>query len=375
MFSKEEIKRYSRHFILPEFGEHSQQKLKAAKVLCVGAGGLGSPAATYLAASGVGTLGIIDFDNVDLSNLQRQILHSTADIGRPKVESAKSRINAINPNVEVITYNTNLDKSNILEIFANYDVILDGTDNYITRYLINDACVLLKKPNISASVFRFEGQVSIFGATGGPCYRCFYPEPPPPGLVPACGEGGVLGVVPGIVGTLQAMETIKWICKLGEPLVGRLLRLDALSMEFRTLKIRHRKDCAICGDNPSIKELDIYEVLCKIPAINTSIAEISVQETKARLDNNEKLILLDVRDPKEREINKIEGSHFIPLSQIATRTSELEKDKEIIIYCKAGKRSLMAADILQKAGFKNLKSLRGGIISWAEEIDLTMSKY
>lgn len=375
-FSKEEVQRYSRHFILPEFGEKSQKLLKKSRVLCVGAGGLGSPAAIYLASAGIGTLGIVDFDVVDLSNLQRQILHSMNDVGRAKVDSAKNRLNAINSHVNVVTHKENLNKKNSLELFSQYDLILDGTDNYATRYLINDTCVLLNKPHISASVFRFEGQLTVLSTKDGPCYRCLYPEPPPPGLVPSCGEGGVLGVVPGIIGTLQAAEAIKYLTSIGENLINRLLIIDVLEMKFRTLKIRRNPDCAICGNNPTIKELIDYDSFCGVvTAKSSAIKTISVSELNLKMSQEKDFVILDVREPNEHSVNHIKGAIFIPLGELKHRVSELPEDKIIYIYCKSGKRSESACIQLSELGLKNTRNVIGGIMAWVEEIDGTMNRY
>ena len=372
-FSQDEIRRYSRHLILPEFGARGQKKLKASKVLVVGAGGLGSPAAMYLAAAGVGTLGIVDFDVVDHSNLQRQILHGTPDVGRPKIESARDRLQALNPEVTVRPHAVHLSSDNALELFREYDVILDGTDNYATRYLINDACVLLGRPNVSASVFRFEGQVSIFAAKDGPCYRCLYPEPPPPGLVPSCGEGGVLGIVPGVVGTLQATETIKLLAGLGEPLIGRLLLFDALEMTFRQLKVRKSPTCALCGPSPTITKLIDYEHFCGTrappPGTVNDVTPAWLQERRKSVQ------LVDVREPGEREINEIAGSTFIPLAELKTRYSELSRETDIVVFCKVGERSAKAVELLQRIGFTRVFNLAGGIARWAEEIDEDLASY
>jgi len=340
--TRDDFKRYSRHLILPEVGVLGQQKLKAAKVLCIGAGGLGSPVAMYLAAAGVGTIGIVDFDVVDFSNLQRQILHGTPDVGRPKLDSAKDRLLAINPHINVPTYNTALSSENALEIFAPFDIIVDGTDNFPTRYLVNDACVILGKPNAYGSIFRFEGQASVFATKEGPCYRCLYPEPPPPGLVPSCAEGGVLGVLPGIIGCIQANETLKLILGIGEPLIGRFLVFDALRMKFRELKLRKDPDCPVCGTHPTVTELIDYEQFCGMPAVeaepvaqaqagsDTANTDITVLELKARRDKGEDLFVLDVREPHEYQINKIEGSTLIPLGDLPDRFTELDPNREIV---------------------------------------------
>jgi sulfur-carrier protein adenylyltransferase/sulfurtransferase len=379
----DEIKRYSRHLILPEVGMEGQKKLKAARVLCIGAGGLGSPVAMYLAAAGVGTIGIVDFDVVDFSNLQRQILHGTPDVGRPKLQSAADRLQALNPNVKVELYDTALTSENALQLFKDYDVIVDGTDNFPTRYLVNDACVILGKPNAYGSIFRFEGQASVFGTKEGPCYRCLYPEPPPPGLVPSCAEGGVLGVLPGIVGCIQANETLKLILGVGEPLVGRFLVFDALRMKFRELKLRKDPDCPVCGTHPTVTALIDYEQFCGVsPAQQTaaepaggSATEISVTDLKARMDRGEDVFVLDVREPHEYEINRIPGSTLIPLGDLAERFGELDANREIIAQCKSGMRSARAASFRREHGFKNVKNLKGGILAWVDQIDPSQPKY
>jgi molybdopterin/thiamine biosynthesis adenylyltransferase/rhodanese-related sulfurtransferase/molybdopterin converting factor small subunit len=379
--TNEEIKRYSRHLIMPEVGIDGQRKLKAAKVLCIGAGGLGSPAAMYLAAAGVGTLGIVDFDTVDFSNLQRQILHGTPDVGRSKLASAKDRLNALNPNVKVETYETALSSQNALELFEPYDVILDGTDNFPTRYLVNDACVLLGKPNAYGSIFRFEGQASVFGAKDGPCYRCLYPEPPPPGLVPSCAEGGVLGVLPGIVGVIQATEAIKLIIGVGEPLIGRFLIFDALRMKFRELKLRKDPDCPVCGTHPTVTKLIDYEQFCGVgpaapePATVNNATEITSVELKQRLDRGDKLTIVDVREPNEYQINRITGSVLIPLGDVPKRYNELDSDEQIVVHCKMGGRSAKAADFLRSVGYKRVLNLKGGILDWIDRVDPTQPKY
>ncbi|MDE2126023.1 MAG: molybdopterin-synthase adenylyltransferase MoeB [Armatimonadetes bacterium] len=380
-FSQEELLRYSRHLILPEVTIAGQRKLKAARVLCIGAGGLGSPVALYLAAAGVGTIGIVDFDVVDLTNLQRQILHSTEDIGRSKLASAADALHRINPNVRVVHHNARFESANAMAIVSDYDIVVDGTDNFATRYLTNDVCVLLDKPNVYGSIFRFEGQVSVFWASRGPCYRCLYAEPPPPGMVPSCAEGGVLGVLPGIVGCLQANEAIKLIVGMGEPMIGRLLLFQALAMEFRTLRLRKDPACPICGDNASITELIDYEAFCGIrgeesPALETDVAEeISVTELKAKMDRNEPFTLVDVREPYEVEIASIPGSILIPLGEIEERAGELDRNAEIILQCRSGKRSADALFRLKALGFERLKNLRGGILAWSEEIDPSVPQY
>ncbi len=393
--SNDEISRYSRHLILPEVGMEGQQKLKAAKVLCVGTGGLGAPLALYLAAAGVGTLGLVDFDTVDASNLQRQIIHSTATVGKLKVDSAEIMLKGLNPYMNVVKHNTMLTSANALEIFKDYDIIADGTDNFQTRYLVNDACVLLGKPNAYGSIFRFEGQASVFATEDGPCYRCLYPEPPPPGLVPSCAEGGVLGILPGLVGVIQATEVIKLILGIGESLAGRLLLVDALTMKFRTLKLRKNPDCPVCGTHPTVTALIDYDQFCGIEkpksvgplevAQNKAVADapvvdgipqISVQELKRRLDAKEDVFVLDVREPHEVPIVNI-GAPLIPLGDLPKRLDELaaQKDRKIVIHCRSGARSQKAALILKNAGFQHVANLAGGILAWAEKIDPTLPKY
>ncbi len=376
--SREEFLRYGRHLIMPEVGLEGQRKLKSASVLIVGAGGLGSPLAFYLTAAGVGRIGIVDFDVVDISNLQRQIIHTTKDVGRSKLESAREKLLALNPNVKIETYETRLTSENALEIIRNYDVIIDGTDNFPTRYLVNDACVLLKKPNVYGSIFRFEGQASVFYAEEGPCYRCLYQEPPPPGLVPSCAEGGVLGVLPGIIGTIQALEAIKLILGIGETLIGRLLLFDALKMKFRELKLRKNPNCPICGENPTIKELIDYEAFCGITPeqmLRESGFEITPEELKQKLENDEDIVLIDVREPHEYEINRIPGSKLIPLSKLPEKVNELDQTREIVLYCKMGGRSARAVQFLREIGFTRVKNLAGGIDAWIEKIDPSMTRY
>ena len=382
--TNDEIKRYSRHLIMPEVGVDGQRKLKAGSVLCIGAGGLGSPAAMYLAAAGVGRIGVVDFDVVDFSNLQRQIIHGTPDVGRSKLASAKDRLEAINPHIEVLTYETALSSENALDLFADYDVILDGTDNFPTRYLTNDACVLLGKPNAYGSIFRFEGQASVFATKNGPCYRCLYPEPPPPGLVPSCAEGGVLGVLPGVIGVIQATEAIKLLTGIGEPLVGRFLIYDALRMRFRELKLKKDPDCPVCGTHPTVTKLIDYEQFCGIhpAAPETSAAtaqsaatEITSVELKQRLDRGDKLKLVDVREPNEYQINRIPGTVLIPLGEVPRRYAELDKDAEIVVHCKIGARSAKAADFLRSVGFARVLNLKGGILDWIDKVDPNQPKY
>jgi adenylyltransferase/sulfurtransferase len=382
--TNDEVKRYSRHLIMPEVGVDGQEKLKKGSVLCIGAGGLGSPAALYLAAAGVGRIGIVDFDVVDFSNLQRQVIHATPDVGRSKLASAKDRLLALNPNITIDTYETALSSKNALDLFKPYDVILDGTDNFPTRYLTNDACVLLGKPNAYGSIFRFEGQASVFATKGGPCYRCLYPEPPPPGLVPSCAEGGVLGVLPGIVGTIQATEAIKLIMGIGEPLIGRFLIYDALRMKFRELKLKKDPDCPVCGTHPTVTELIDYEQFCGVapaaPEVAVSTAsnsetETDVKELKRRIDAKEDFFLLDVREPNEFQIGRIPGSTLIPLGEVPQRVNEIPRDKEIVVHCKMGGRSAKAAAFLRQQGYKNVKNLKGGILDWSDKIDPSVPKY
>lgn len=412
--SNDEVKRYSRHLIMPEFGMEGQKKLKQASVLMIGAGGLGSPLGMYLAAAGIGKIGIVDYDVVDESNLQRQLLHHTSDIGKLKSASAKSTINSLNPNVEVETYNVPLTSDNALQILSGYDVIADGTDNFPTRYLVNDACVMLRKPNVYGSIFRFEGQVSVFYADSenkyaikGACYRCLYPEPPPPGLVPSCAEGGVLGVLPGVIGTMQAIETIKLIAGIGEPLINRLLLFDALKMKFRELKLRKNPHCAVCSEHPSVTALIDYEAFCGMPShdhatdssatssqtqiqtqpstqMSTQTAnpaasqaggEITVQQLKSRIDAGEDLFIIDVREPNEYQIVKLGGTTLIPLNTVPDNLSKIPKDREVIVHCKMGGRSAKAIEFLKSQGYTHLKNLTGGINAYATEIDKTMPTY
>ncbi len=377
--SKDEILRYSRHLIMPEVGMEGQLKLKQARVLCIGAGGLGAPLALYLAAAGVGTLGIVDFDVVDFTNLQRQVIHDTNDVGRPKLESARDTILDINPNVEVIPYETRLTSENALDIFRDFDLVADGTDNFPTRYLVNDACVLLGKPNVYASIFRFEGQASVFYAKEGPCYRCLYPEPPPPGLVPSCAEGGVLGVLPGIMGCIQALEAIKLILGKGEPLIGRLLIFDALGMRFRELKLRKNPECPVCGKNPTIHELIDYEQFCGIRGEehkpDVRVPEITAVELKELMDEGRTPVLIDVREPHEYQICRIPGSKLIPLGEVPARMHELNSADEIVVHCRSGARSAQAVDFLMKSGFRKIHNLKGGILAWSDQVDPTMPKY
>jgi adenylyltransferase/sulfurtransferase len=378
--SNEEILRYSRHLIMPEVTLEGQKKLKAARVLCVGTGGLGSPLALYLAAAGVGTLGLVDFDVVDYTNLQRQVLHYTSDVGRLKLDSAIDKLKAINPFVEIERFDTYLNSTNALDIFSGFDIIADGTDNFATRYLVNDACVLSGKPNVYASIFRFEGQASVFGADDGPCYRCLYPEPPPPGLVPSCAEGGVLGVLPGLLGIIQATEVIKLILGAGEPLIGRLVLVDALAMRFRELRVRKNPECPVCGANPTVKELIDYNQFCGIRGeeseapVSAKIPEIQPEELKRRLDAGEDIFVLDVREPHEYQICSIHGN-LIPLGDLPRRVHELDSSREIVVHCKSGARSAKAVDFLRQSGFKRVSNLAGGILAWADRVDPTLPKY
>ena len=376
--SKDEILRYSRHLIMPEVGMEGQQKLKAARVLCIGAGGLGSPMALYLAAAGVGTLGLVDFDVVDYTNLQRQIIHSTVDVGRKKLDSAADKLKAINPFLNLKTFDLRLSSENALELFRDFDIIADGTDNFPTRYLVNDACVLTGKPNVYGSIFRFEGQASVFATEQGPCYRCLYPEPPPPGLVPSCAEGGVLGILPGLVGVMQATEVIKLILGAGEPLIGRLLLIDALGMKFRELKLRKNPDCPACGTHPTVTKLIDYNEFCGIRGEEKSVAgttsDMQVEELKRRLDAGEDLFILDVREPHEYQICNL-GGHLIPLNDLANRVHELDSSREIVAHCKMGGRSAKAVEFLRQAGFTKVHNLAGGINAWAERVDPKVPKY
>ena len=377
--SREELGRYSRHITLPEVGLDGQQRLKAARVLCIGAGGLGSPAGLYLAAAGVGTLGLVDFDAVDITNLHRQVLHGTSDVGRPKLESAADTLRDINPHIALELHSTRLDPSNARELIASYDVILDGTDNFPTRYLVNDACVLGQKPNAYGSIFRFEGQASVFATAAGPCYRCLHPEPPPPGLIPSCAEGGVLGVLPGIIGTIQATEAIKLILGIGEPLIGRFLIYDALKMRFRELKLHRDPDCPVCGQNPSIRDLRLYEEYCSPaePSHATPAAtpDMTVQELKARVDAGNAPVIVDVREPAEFDICRIPGARLIPLGQLPARIGELDPTSEVVLHCKAGGRSAKATALLRERGFTHARNLSGGVLAWIDQVDPTQAKY
>ncbi len=378
--STNEVARYSRHLIMPEVGVDGQKRLKASAILLIGAGGLGSPLALYLGAAGVGRIGLIDFDVVDFSNLQRQVLHGTSDVGRPKLLSAKDRLADLNPEVKVDLFSERLSSQNATRIFEPYDIVIDGTDNFPTRYLVNDACVLLKKPNVYGSIFRFDGQASIFYPPYGPCYRCLYPEPPPPGEVPSCAEGGVLGILPGVIGVIQATEAVKLILGKGEPLIGRLMHYDALAMKFREFKVRRNSKCPMCGDNPTIKALIDYEQFCGVrgqeaPAPAGSTAEITVEELKKRMDRNESLFVLDVRNLNEFQICRIPGTVLLPLPELAQRFGELPRDREIIVHCKSGMRSAKAVQFLKEQGFTKLLNLQGGIVAWAERVDPSMPKY
>lgn len=381
--TNEEVARYSRHLIMPEVGMEGQLKLKAASVLCIGAGGLGSPVAMYLAAAGVGRIGIVDFDLVDYSNLQRQVIHGTPDVGRSKLESACDSLNALNPEVCLEKHELVLSSSNALDLIKDYDVVVDGTDNFPTRYLVNDACVLLGKPNCYGSIFRFEGQASVFATKGGPCYRCLYPEPPPPGLIPSCAEGGVLGVLPGVIGTIQATEAVKLIVGVGEPLINRFMIYDALQMRFRELKLRRDPECPVCGDNPTVTELIDYEQFCGVTQDSATLAnggdvgldETTVDQLMARIDRQDSVLILDVREPEEYKICSIPGSTLIPGGELPGRLQELEGQDEIVVHCKSGVRSAKAVKLLRGAGFSNVSNLRGGILRWIEEIDPSLPKY
>ena len=379
MFTHEEIKRYSRHLIMPEVGIQGQAKLKQASVLCVGTGGLGSPLALYLAAAGVGRLGLVDFDVVDFTNLQRQVLYTTEDVGKPKLQQAKQRLSAINPHITIETHDAMLSSENALEILKSYDVVVDGTDNFPTRYLVNDACVLLGKPNVYGSIFRFEGQASVFDGTRGPCYRCLYPEPPPPGLVPSCAEGGVLGILPGIIGVIQATETVKLILGAGEPLIGRLLLFNALKMQFRELKLRKNPECPLCGPNRTITRLIDYQQFCGIaPKASGSGRpdewEISVQDLQKKLGNGG-VRLVDVREPHEYDICHLPDAKLVPLSELLGRINEFDSSEEMVLYCHHGQRSRDALEFLKGAGFRKIKSLHGGIDAWAASVDPSMPRY
>ena len=379
--SNQEVERYSRHLIMPEVGMDGQLKLKAASVLCIGAGGLGSPVAMYLAAAGVGRLGLVDFDVVDYSNLQRLIIHGTPDVGRSKLESARDTLVAINPEVAIDMHETALSSSNAFDVLGDYDVVVDGTDNFPTRYLVNDACVLLRKPNVFGSIFRFEGQASVFATEQGPCYRCLYPEPPPPGLVPSCAEGGVLGILPGVVGTIQATETVKLIIGVGESLINRFMIYDALTMKFRELKLRRDPECPVCGDRPTVTQLIDYDQFCGItpasPVLDDSTSgdDVTVEELKLFIDKKDGVFLLDVREPQEHQICSIPGSVLIPLGELPKRISELGGHEDVVVHCKSGARSAKAVKILSDAGFKKVRNLSGGILRWIDVVDPSLPKY
>jgi molybdopterin/thiamine biosynthesis adenylyltransferase/rhodanese-related sulfurtransferase/molybdopterin converting factor small subunit len=376
--SFEEIRRYGRHLIMPEVGMKGQKKLKKARVLVVGAGGLGSPVLLYLAAAGVGTLGVVDFDQVDQSNLQRQILYSTEEVGKSKTETAASKLKALNPNVNVIPHSVQLTSENALEVIKSYDIVLDGTDNFPTRYLVNDACVMLGKPNVYASIFRFEGQVSVFYAKEGPCYRCLYPEPPPPGLVPSCAEGGVLGILPGLVGLIQATEAVKLVLGVGNPLIGRLMLVDALEMSFRELKLRKNPNCAVCGEHPTVTKLIDYKNFCGITEESPEqvlVPSITVKELASRMKNGGKITLIDVREPYEYEICNIKGSKLLPLDELPERVNELDTSEEIVVHCHTGGRSARAVMLLRELGFKKVSNLQGGIDAWSAQVDPSVPRY
>ena len=377
----DDLSRYSRHLILPEVGMEGQQRLKAARVLCVGTGGLGSPLALYLAAAGIGTLGLVDFDVVDASNLQRQIIHSTKDIGRKKLDSAEEKLKALNPALNVVKHETMLTSANALEIIKDYDIVADGTDNFPTRYLVNDACVLLGKPNAYGSIFRFEGQASVFATKEGPCYRCLYPEPPPPGLVPSCAEGGVLGILPGLVGVIQATEVIKLILGKGDSLAGRLLLVDALNMRFRELKLRKNPECPVCGLNPTVTKLIDYQQFCGIAPetqeekkLKNGVPQMTVKELKQRLDAGDNVLVLDVREPYEYQIANI-GGKLIPQNDVPQRLAEIDRDREVVVHCRTGGRSQRIAEFLKQSGYSNVANLAGGIHAWSDEIDPSIPKY
>ena len=373
--SADELQRYSRHLSMPEVTREGQRRLKAAHVLCVGAGGLGSPAALYLAAAGVGTIGIVDFDQVDLSNLQRQILHGTKDVGRGKVESAHDRLRDINPEIDIQLHQCRFSSENASRIVSEYDVVVDGSDNFATRYLSNDVCVFARKPNVYGSVFRFEGQTTVFAPhLGGPCYRCLFPEPPPPESVPNCAQAGVLGVLPGIIGLLQAIETIKLIVGIGEPLIGRLLHFDALKVKFRELNLRRDTQCPVCGDTPTIFSPIDYEQFCGVQEEET-IPAMSAHELKRKMDAREAFKLIDVREPFEYEIARIDGAKLIPLGEIAERADELQREQMIVVHCHSGQRSAQAVRLLQQRGFTNVYNLEGGIDAWSDQIDPSVPKY
>jgi len=382
--SNEEILRYSRHLIIPEVGIDGQRKLKAAKVLLVGTGGLGAPLALYLSAAGVGKIGLVDFDTVDFTNLQRQVIHFTSDVGRKKLDSAAEKMKAINPHIEIVRHEVALTSENALDILKDYDLVVDGTDNFPTRYLVNDACVLLGKPNVYGSIFRFEGQATVFAYEGGPCYRCLYPEPPPPGLVPSCAEGGVLGILPGTIGLIQATETVKLILGIGEPLVGRLLLYDALGMRFRELKLRKNPECPVCGTHPTITKLIDYHQFCGVPQPGTAPPaeetkvneqEIDVVELKAKIDRGDNFVLIDVREPHEYKICNIPGAKLIPLGEFPQHVGEFDPAADIVIHCRSGMRSAKACAVLRQAGFQHVRNVVGGILAWSDKVDPSVPKY
>ncbi|HLJ14215.1 MAG TPA: molybdopterin-synthase adenylyltransferase MoeB [Bryobacteraceae bacterium] len=379
--SNEEILRYSRHLIMPEVGMEGQLKLKNGKVLMVGAGGLGAPLGLYLAAAGVGRIGIVDFDVVDTTNLQRQVIHGTHDVGRKKLDSAADRMLEINPNVRIDRFEVALSSENAFDVLRDYDIVVDGTDNFPTRYLVNDACVLLHKPNVYGSIFRFEGQATVFAYEGGPCYRCLYPEPPPPGLVPSCAEGGVLGILPGLIGLVQATETVKLILGKGEPLSGRLLLYDALAMRFRELKLKRNPECPVCGDRPTITKLIDYQQFCGVahtpppPPPGLNEGEIDPVEVKAKIDRHDPFLLIDVREPHEYQICNIPTAKLIPLGELPKHINELDSATDIVVHCKSGMRSAKACDFLRKAGFRKVKNMKGGILAWSDKVDPRVPKY
>jgi adenylyltransferase/sulfurtransferase len=379
--SKDEILRYSRHLIMPEVTLEGQKKLKAARVLCIGTGALGSPISMYLAAAGVGTLGLVDFDTVDFTNLQRQIVHRTENVGKPKLDSAEQTLKGINPLINIIKHETMITSENALDLLKDYDLVIDGTDNFPTRYLVNDACVLLGKPNVYGSIFRFEGQLTVFFAKDGPCYRCLYPEPPPPGLVPSCAEGGVFGVLPGVIGSLQAVEAIKLILGVGKPMIGRLLLFNALDLSFKELRLRKNPECPICGEHPTIDHLIDYDEFCGIGRGNEGEANLDASEEitatvlKERLDRGDRITVVDVREPYEYAIAKIPGTRLVPLGTVQERLHEFDTADEIVLHCKSGKRSAEALQIMKQAGFKRLKNLKGGILAWSDEVDPSVPKY
>lgn len=377
--NKDEILRYSRHLIMPEVGMEGQLKLKNAKICLIGTGGLGAPLGLYLAAAGIGRIGLVDFDVVDFTNLQRQVIHGTKDVGRKKLDSAADSMTDINPYVQIDKFDVALTSENALQILKDYDIIIDGTDNFPTRYLVNDACVLLGKPNVYGSIFRFEGQATVFAYEGGPCYRCLYPEPPPPGLVPSCAEGGVLGILPGTIGLIQATEAVKLILGIGEPLVGRLLLYDALAMRFRELKLRRNPECPVCGDHPTIHELIDYQQFCGIPAQTAAPAfaegDIDAIELKAKIDRHDPFVLIDVREPHEFQIGRIPTSKLIPLGELPKRLNELNPNDEIVAHCKSGGRSAKAVELLKQSGFKKVRNMKGGILAWSDKVDPTVPKY